>query len=201
MKRFLPLLFLTLLPAFSSAQGRDWLPLTISVFNESTAIPYTRFLATPIHPGIQVGVSRQWNSSTKNYLYQTANISYFYHKNLYQASTLSTELGYDYRFPFGLNLKALIGVGYMLAMNTQEVYHFEEGQYRSSCNSMMSKFIATLSIGAGYRINRHNEGSPEIFVLYQGGVIYPFSADFAPLMTQANLHIGVKIPIRIKDNK
>lgn len=182
----------------AEAQGRDWLPVSISVFNESTAVPFTRFLPTPLHPGIQAGVSRQWNRSQKHYLYQTASLSYFYHRHLYQASTLSTELGYDFRFPFGLNLKALFGVGYMLAMNTQEVYEFREGGYVSTANSLMSKFQTTLSLGLGYRILKDREGSPEVFFLYQAGVIYPFSADFIPVMAQANVHLGVKVPIRIR---
>lgn len=196
--RLLPLFLLMVIPCTAFSQGRDWLPVSVSVFNESTAVPFTRFLPSPLHPGIQAGVSRQWNRSQKHYLYQTANVSHFYHRHLYQAAVLSTELGYDFRFPFGLNLKALFGVGYMLAMNTQEVYEFRDGIYKSTGDSMMSKFQTTFSVGAGYRIHKDREGSPEIFFLYQAGVIYPFSADFIPVMAQANVHLGVKVPIKIK---
>lgn len=193
-------ILLMFLPCMLFAQGKEWLPVSVSVFNESTAVPFTRFIPTPIHPGVQVGVSRQWNESQKHYIYQTANVSYFYHRHLYQAVTLSTEFGYDYRFPFGLNLKALLGAGYMMTMNTQEVYEFKNGNYTATNNSFMSKLQATLSLGAGYRIHKKRDGSPEIFFLYQAGVIYPFSADFIPIMAQANVHLGVKIPIRIKKN-
>lgn len=182
----------------SFAQGKEWLPLSISIFNESTAVPYTRFLPQPLHPGIQIGLSRQWNKHTQHYLYQTLNISYFYHRYLYQATTLSTEIGYDYRFSFGLHLKALIGIGYMLTMNTQEVYAFQHGEFHRTTNSLMSKLQATFSIGAGYRIFKDRISSPELFFLYQSGVIYPFSADFIPIMSQVNVHLGVKIPLRIK---
>lgn len=88
-----------------------------------------------------------------------------------------------------------------MAMNTQEVYEFGDGNYTSICNSLMSKFQATLSLGAGYRIFPENDGSPEVFLLYQAGVIYPFSADFIPVMAQANVHLGVKVPIRLVKRK
>ena len=31
------------------------IPIQISLYNESTAIPFTRLVTTPIHPGIQIG--------------------------------------------------------------------------------------------------------------------------------------------------
>lgn len=179
-------------------QSRDYLPLSISLFNQSTSIPFTAFIPKPIHPGIQVGVSRQWNKSQTHYLYQTANASYFFHNHLYQALTLNTELGYDFRFKFGLNLKAMFGLGYMMAMNTQQAYEFVDGDYRKTSNSFMSKGQATLSLGLGYRLTPKRANSVEIFALYQAGAIYPFSADFIPAMTQTNVHVGIKIPIKIK---
>lgn len=178
-------------------QNKDYIPLRISVFNESTSIPFTTIIPKPIHPGIQMGVSRQWNTSQSHYFYQTANLSYFFHNHLYQAVTVSSELGYDYRFKFGLNLKTLFGIGYMMAMNTQQAYEFVNGDYRKTNNTFMSKAQATLSLGLGYRINPKDNGSPEIFALYQAGAIYPFSSDFIPAMTQTNFHIGISIPIKI----
>lgn len=86
----------------------------------------------------------------------------------------------------------------MLTMNTQEVYAFQNGEFHRTTNSLMSKLQATFSIGAGYRIFKDRISSPELFFLYQSGVIYPFSADFIPIMSQVNVHLGVKIPLRIK---
>lgn len=180
------------------AQSQTKWPLQISVFNESTAIPFTRFIPTPLHPGIQIGTSRPWNQNQTHVWYQTGNLSYFYHNHLYQAVTLGSQLGYDCRLGFGLNLKALIGLGYMLAMNTQEVYEFENGQYHSTKNSAMSKSQTTISLGLGYRLQPKNEHSCELFVLYQAGVIYPFSQGFIPAMTQTNVHLGISIPLFTK---
>ncbi len=182
------------------AVGRQpkYFPLGISVFNESISIPGTKFIATPIHPGIQVGTEFKWNRSFENHLYQTANLGYFFHNHLFQAILASSELGYDYRFKFGLSLKTRFGVGYMFAMPTQHVYVFEDGAYRESGNGAMSKFQATLSIGAGYRFKPSAAYSPEVFILYQAGAIVPFSAGFIPAITQTNVHIGVTIPIRIR---
>ncbi len=210
MKHYKPLflivlLALILMPQIAPAQSEEdagkqqkYFPLSVSVFNESTSIPGTVFIDTPIHPGIQLGTEFKWNRSFENHLYQTANLGYFFHNHLFQAVIASSELGYDYRFKFGLSLKTRFGVGYMLAMPTQRVYSFENGEYREIRGGVMSKFQATLSIGAGYRFKPSAAYSPEVFILYQAGAIVPFSAGFIPAITQTNFHIGVMIPIRIR---
>ncbi len=40
-------------------------PVSISLLNESTAIPYTRFITTPIHPGIQFGTEADLKQYTE----------------------------------------------------------------------------------------------------------------------------------------
>lgn len=78
------------------------LPIIISAFNEATAVPFTRFFTTPIHSGIQVGTEFNYKEKEHGRLFQTANLSYYYHTYLSQGIGITTELGYEYRLSFGL---------------------------------------------------------------------------------------------------
>src|SRR5690554_2179305 len=80
------------------------IPINISLFNESTAIPFTRFFTTPIHPGIQLGTEFDYKVKAHFRLFQTANICYFYHNYLSHGIGLNSELGYEYRLKSGLAL-------------------------------------------------------------------------------------------------
>jgi hypothetical protein len=86
-------------------------PLSISLGNEATAIPYTNLLTSPVHPIIQVGTEFKYKNSSHHHLYQTANLGYIFHNHLYQGIYLNSEICYDYKFDFGLNAKALFGLG------------------------------------------------------------------------------------------
>ena len=80
-------------------------PVTISLFNESTTIPYSTFLNDPIHPGVQIGTEFDWKESKNFRLYPSVSIGYILHKKLFQGLYANIELGFDYKTNFGLNLK------------------------------------------------------------------------------------------------
>jgi hypothetical protein len=168
------------------------IPVRVAFGNEATAIPYTKFFSTPFHPVAQIGTEFAYKENTHNYLYQTANLGYIYHKYLYQGIYLSTELGYDYRFDFGLNLKAMFGLGYLQTFAVSDEYQFKDGEYVLGKDWGNARLMPSLSIGAGYRIKPADTHSPEIFVLYQSWVEYPYSPGFIPLMTHIDLMVGMK---------
>src|SRR6187402_2759705 len=94
-KNTLAICLVILMPFLLCSQSNK-LPIIISVFNESTAIPFTRFFTTPVHPGIQIGTEFDYNTNEHTRLFQTANVSYFYHNYLAQGIGIHTELGYEY---------------------------------------------------------------------------------------------------------
>jgi len=116
-------------PLLLQGQGRD-IPINISLFNESTAIPFTRFFTLPVHPGIQAGTEFDYKVKTHARLFQTANIGYFYHNYLAQGIGLNSEFGYEYRFKQGLAFSALLGIGYMHTFATTEEFTFPNGQFK-----------------------------------------------------------------------
>jgi hypothetical protein len=173
-------------------------PLRISVGNEATAIPYTRFVSTPLHPAFQAGTEFQYRESAHHYLYQTANIGYIFHNHLYQGVYINSEIGYDYKFSFGLNAKALFGLGYLHTFTTQQEYRFENGEFVPKPDRGNARLMTSLSIGAGYRFKENAENSPEIFLLYQSWIEYPYSPGFIPVMTHICLQAGIKFFITNK---
>lgn len=184
--------FLVIFNISHTVSGQGDIPLKISVFNQGTNIPFTRILTTPIHPGIQVGTEVWAKETPRMRLYPSINIGYLFHNNLYQAIYANIELGYDYKFGFGLNIKSAIGVGYMHTFRTQEEYQFKNGQFVNGRQKGNSRVMPSLTLGLGYRLQPDNFRSPEIFMLYQSWVQYPFSPGFIPIMAHTNLHMGAK---------
>ena len=80
------------------------LPLKISLFNEATAIPFTKFVTKPIHPGIQIGTEINYKNKQKIRFYQTGNLCYFYHNKLNQGIGIYSEFGSEIKILKKLSL-------------------------------------------------------------------------------------------------
>jgi hypothetical protein len=195
------ILFAALLAPFVLFGQSRSIPVSISVFNEATAVPFTRFFTTPIHPGIQVGTEFNYTSKKHGRLFQTASLSYYYHNHLSQGIAVFTELGYEYRLTFGLAFEGLLGVGYLHTFATTEEFVFQDGQYERRADGGNSRLYPTLSFDIGYYFHRPEKTGPKIFVRYQSWVEYPYSPGFIPLMTHINLHLGVTFFIPGKAKK
>jgi hypothetical protein len=195
MHRFLFTIVL-LLFTFNSVAQTEKIPINLSIFNESTSIPFTRFFTTPIHPGIQVGTELNYHATDRNRLFQTLNLSYFYHGHLNQGIALHTELGYERRLPNGLSFSGLLGVGYMRTYAVSEEFVFENDQYIQKADTGNSRFFPSLSVDTGYYLKKQEKDSPRIFIRYQAWAEYPYSPDFIPIMSHVNLHVGVKFFIK-----
>ncbi|MBP7307159.1 MAG: hypothetical protein WAT22_14225 [Saprospiraceae bacterium] len=181
-------------------QGKA-IPISISIFNQSTAIPFTRFLSTPIHPGLQVGTEFKYQVKENSRLFQTANISYFYHNYLAQGIGFSTEFGYEYRLKFGLSISGLLGLGYMHTFATTEEFTFTNGNYERKADKGNAKLYPSFSLDIGYYLKMADNNSPKIFIRYQSWAEYPYSPDFIPIMTHINLHVGANFFIYSKLNE
>jgi len=174
------------------------LALRLSIFNESTALPFTRFFTLPIHPGIQAGTDFTLAQKKQHHLYQTIQAGYIWHRHLYQAVFVQTETAYDYRFRFGLTLKALFGIGYMHSFSVKKEYRFINGHYVQKPDRGNARAIPSLSLGIGYRVQPKTLYSPEIFLLYQSWIEYPYSPGFIPAMTHVCLQFGTRFYIQRK---
>jgi hypothetical protein len=197
MNRLVLILLLTL-PALVWAQPKD-IPVNISLFNEATAIPYTRLLTTPIHPGIQLGTEFNYRNGQHSRLFQTANISYFYHNYLAQGIAINSEIAYEYRMTCGAAFTALLGVGYMHTFATTEEFTFSNGHYEKKADKGNARLYPSFSMDVGYYINKSSETSSKVFIRYQSWLEYPYSPGFIPVMSHINVHAGMKFFILRKE--
>ncbi|MEY3442458.1 MAG: hypothetical protein RLZZ519_739 [Bacteroidota bacterium] len=168
------------------------LPISISLFNEATALPFTRFFTTPTHPGIQLGTEWNYKQGAHGRLFQTANVFYFYHRHLAQAVGVHSELAYEYRFKPGLALQGMLGIGYMHSFRTAPEFDFVNGEYVAKNDAGSARLYPSLSMDIGYYLQKENAYSPKIFLRYQSWVEFPYSPGFIPVMTHINLHLGAK---------
>lgn len=194
------MLLVIVAPAFLWSQTSP-IPINLTLFNESTSIPFTQFLTTPLHPGIQIGTEFDYNQKQHSRLFQTANLSYFYHNYLAQGIGINTELGYECRLSYGLAFTGLIGIGYMHTFATTEEFVLENGQYVKKNDQGNARLIPSLSFDIGYYLRCSEANSPKIFLRYQAWAEYPYSPDFIPVLTHINLHVGMKFFINKKSQR
>lgn len=178
-----------------TAQQRA-IPISVSVFNESTAVPFTKFFTLPIHPGIQIGSEFTHLNRKQSRLFQTVNASYFYHNYLAQGIGINSEIGYEYRFKFGLALSALLGLGYMHTFSTTEEFTLQNGEYIKKRDRGNARLFPSLSFDLGFYVKPKEIYSPKVFIQYQSWAEYPYSPGFIPVMTHINLHLGTKFFIK-----
>ncbi|MBN2523004.1 MAG: hypothetical protein JXB24_06995 [Bacteroidales bacterium] len=174
------------------------IPVNFSLFNESTAVPFTRFITVPVHPGIQIGTEFNYKNKEFSRLFQAVNIGFFYHNFLALGVGLNTELGYEYRLKPGLAFTGLLGVGYMHTFATTEEFTFTNGQYTKKTDKGNARLYPSLAIDAGYYLKKNSSTGPKIFLRYQAWAEYPYSPGFIPVMTHINLHVGAKFFIHTK---
>lgn len=200
MNRILKLLVLGVLvaPMGAIAQKTPW-PLNISVFNESTTIPFTTFFTLPVHPGLQVGTEFNYRIKTRTRFFQTVNVNYFFHRHLAHGISLNTELGYEYRMKSGFAFTGLLGLGYLHTFATTAEYDFVNGVYEPAPDRGNARLYPSLSLDVGYYLKRKEASSSKLFIRYQSWAEYPYSPGFIPVMTHVNVHLGVKIVLHQKD--
>jgi len=176
----------------TSNESRAQQPVTLSLFNEATTLPFSTGFNTPIHPGAQLGTEFDWKTSKHFKIYPSVNIGYMFHRKLFQGIYANVEIGFDYKSNFGINIKSKIGLGYLHTFTTRQEFQLKNGKYESKRDRGNSRIMPSITLGVGYDLNKNDPYSTEIFVLYQSWIEYPYSPGFIPLMGHTSFHLGTK---------
>jgi len=194
------LLILTFIPLLALTQVKS-VPINLTFFNESTAIPFTSFFTTPVHPGIQIGTEFNFKEKPQTRFFQTANLCYFYHNYLNQGFALYSEVGYEYQLRTGFSFTGLFGLGYMHTFNNAEEFTFKDVSYQKKTDKGNTRLFPSFSLDFGYYLFKDKQNSPKVFIRYQSWAEYPYSSGFIPVMTHINLHLGTKfyVPFNSKN--
>lgn len=194
MKFKIALLIIGILLLFGNAQN-NW-PVKVAIGNEATSVPFTKFFTSSIHPTIQLGTEYGYRNKPPSEIYQTFNLGYIYHKNLFQGAYMNTGIGYDYKTGFGLKLKSNLEVGYLHTFATQDEYQFENGEYVNGIDKGNSRVMPTFSVGLVYAFKKNGKVISELLVLYQSWIEYHYSPGFILLMSHTNIEIGYKFYLK-----
>jgi len=167
-------------------------PVSIALLNESTAIPFTRLITTPVHPGIQVGTEADLNQYAHSRVFIALHIGYFYHKSFAQAIYVKPSLGFEYNHASGFGISGSLGLGYLHTFTTQDEYKLIEGEYTRRADAGNARMMPSLALSLNYRLKPGEVTSPKIFFTYESWVEYPFSPGFIPVMTHLTTQLGVQ---------
>jgi hypothetical protein len=185
---FAGILFAMLNSGFSQVSR----PVSIALLNESTAIPFTRFFTTPVHPGIQVGTEAELKQYTHSRVFLALHIGYYYHKSFSQGIYIKASLGFEYTHSSGIGIAGSLGLGYLHTFTTQDEYKLVNGEYEIRTDAGNARMMPSLALSLNYRFKPGEVTSPKIFFTYESWVEYPFSPGFIPAMTHMTTQLGVQ---------
>lgn len=178
------------------------LPLSLSVFNNGTALPGSGFAGVwnrSVHPGLQAGYQHTYRKRPNSSLFQTAKLGYFYHRFAQQAIQLYTEVGYEYRLAFGLYGALTAGGGYLHAFPGVEVYKMHNGNYKTGAGWGRPQAMFSTALTVGYDLERCTSVPVRPFVQYQFWMQAPFVKGYVPLLPNTALHIGIQYTFKRKN--
>ncbi|MCB0637791.1 MAG: hypothetical protein KDC54_14275 [Lewinella sp.] len=171
--------------------------LEFSLYTNATLLPGGGELGVfgwPIHPGLAGAYRWTWHTDSQHPWFQTARLSYHYHRYVQHSIVLMTELGRDWTFgqsPWGI--QARLGAGYLHAIPATATFSLNEstGQYERKHPFGRPQWIAGLSLGPRYRL----ANGIDLLVLYQFYLEGVFVNEYVPLLPNMAWHLGASIPL------
>lgn len=197
------ILFLTLFITIG-ATAQDEVPPDKLRFHLSLG-HYPASLAVPsfstIHPGANIGATLRWNNNPRHQFFQSANLGYFYHRDLQKATQLFTEVGYNLKFGNGFAITPLaLGGGYVMSVSDIESLKWNAATQQYEIEKFPIRHNWMISIGASLSketnlILLHNRKTT-FFVDYRLQVQGVFVKETVPVIAYSPLCIGLSFPVQ-----
>lgn len=188
------LLFILLLPAFSKAQDKKPCTFLFSLTQNATSLPTVDF--TPIHPGFQIGIAKNWKEKGRFTLTQNFRLGYMYQRLVHHIIPIYTELGYKYRFPFGLGIAAYINAGYAHTFTDVAIFKLNEnGEYVKTGRAGKAHVMFGYSAIVSYEMNKGGKIAFTPFIQHQFWMMAPFVKKYVPILPNSTFHIGTYFTI------
>ncbi|GAA4462764.1 hypothetical protein GCM10023189_39870 [Nibrella saemangeumensis] len=163
-------------------------PITVSVFSESISLPTFKGFFEKPNVGVRIGTELYYRNRPGSQLFQTVNLGYYHHRALHHGLFVSSEFGYR-KFIGPLYLDATIGGGYLHLIPTVPMYRSAGGEF-TRVSPHLHKFMPTLGLGAGYRINQRTS----VFSRYEVFGEMPVVQD-VPVLPHKALHVGARLSL------
>lgn len=154
----------------------------------------------PLHPGLNLGIDRQWNRSVKHQFTQSANLAWFYHPEYQTALQLFSEFKYTFKRKNGLGITPIaIGGGYVLSISDIPTFDWDEATqtYEENRFATRNNWLITLGASLDYDTNIEVLNRPLTFfadyrIQVQGIIVN----QTIPVVAYSPVRIGVSFPIQ-----
>jgi len=157
----------------AAGNGELGIALTGNIFHQSLNIPFiSDYFLEPENCGINVGIEWIYINTESFNLFQSAvvEISNYY---LFVNTSLFTEMGIRFLFPFDINYEFLIGAGYMHTFR-KEVAIFKDGNYEYGIDPGVPSIPALIRTGFSYVFKTDNNP------VFDFGLYYRLSMQMIP---------------------
>lgn len=184
---------LTLLLASQALAGAplaDGPRLRLTLFDETTALPFTRLVEPPLHPGAMVGVTA-WQHQGElldHRLY--LSLSGYHHARIENTLVLGPEWQTTFWPRPWLGLSGAVGLGYKQAFYPGPAYgQSEDGTWERQVDLGQAQVCGTLGLGLEVPVAQ----SWSLISQYRATIDAPTSLYGAsPFLTHVMLHVGVE---------
>lgn len=162
--------------------------IKVSVFNESTALPFIRSQWGDLHPGIQVATSWTHKQKGATTTFVELQLAGYHHKYFQNALTASGTYGLRYTILGGLSAEIAAGLGYMHQWSDNPTFEpVEGGDFEQKRDWGRPEAMINSHIGLNYEVN-----GITVFGRYQWFAEAPFAyKNGVPLFSHTAVHLGV----------
>jgi hypothetical protein len=160
----------------------------------------------PLHPGVNIGIDRQWNKSTKHQLSQSANLAWFYHPEFQTAIQLFSEFKYKWKMKNGIGITPFaIGGGYVLSISDLTTLEWDETTetYIENKFPVRNNWLISLGASIDYESSLQVLSRPITFfadyrIQVQGIIVQ----QTIPVLIYSPVRFGISVPFQkiIKEN-
>lgn len=195
---FLLLMFLSVNLLAQNETPPDRLQYHISIGQYPASLGLPSFSA--LHPGVNAGATLRYTNHVRHQVNQTANIGYFYHKNLQQAIQLFTEINYTMKFGNGFAITPLsAGGGYVLAIPNMTTLEWNTTtQQYEEVHPIRHNWLISIGASASWETNLiliHNRKTT-FFFDYRLQVQGVFVQETIPVIAYTPIRIGLSFPFK-----
>ncbi len=153
-----------------------------------------------IHPGLNAGVTYQWNKHARHQILQSGNLGFFYHRDLQKAIQVFTELGYNLKFDKGFAITPFaLGGGYIMSVSDIESvkWNTSSQQYEEEKFPVHHNWMISLgaSVSMETKLILFKDRKTTFFVDYRLLVQGVFVRETVPVIAYSPVRIGISIPL------
>ena len=152
---------------------------------------------SPIHPGINITGSFQWNKNEKLQLKQDAILGFFHHQHFQNVVQLYTESNFKISIKEKVYISPVVlGGGYFMSFLLMDSFTWDGSSYSSTSVSLKHNWVisigSNIEIPTGFKIMNRNVHITAKYRLQVQGVIV---RENIPIIAYTPIMLGLSIPV------